>query len=286
MHDGKGVNLSESGRSSSKDGSHDSGVRLLSTLYSLRAADLWRVRSDSYSMCLNSFSSLCRCSCLKAAGQMLANLQPLSWETHRVWHANSGRLLRISPIPFLSYQSDHFRLGRCWITAHQSSVSSFHVERGRCGCWELLSGCSFVSHQQQHGFLEKRFFGWRHCCCHPPLLLFQWFQSREHGCDWRAEHLFTTTPSNLDPTPASPPALCAPAHTWTKIVAAHPHSLCVQFSRLWPCQCDCRVKMGPFQSKSSATWIWQPHCFQLEEYCKTCSMFEWRFSSYASWVCN
>lgn len=50
------------------------------------------------------------------------------------WHANSGRLLRISPIQFLSYRSDHFRLGRCWVAAaHHSSVSSFL--RGKRTMW-------------------------------------------------------------------------------------------------------------------------------------------------------
>lgn len=78
MHDGKGVDMSRLWRSSSQDGSHHSGVRLLNAGWSVTC---W---TDSYSMCLNSFSSLCRCSCLKAAGQMLANLQSLSWETHHV----------------------------------------------------------------------------------------------------------------------------------------------------------------------------------------------------------
>lgn len=208
MHDGKGVDMSRLWRSSS----HHSGVRqrgqapergLICDVLDWFLQYVFELLQFVMSLQLSEGS---RTDVGQSAVSELRN-SPCGW------HANGGRALRISPTQFLSYQSDHFRLGRCWMTAaHQSSVS------GRCGRSqnELLARCSFVSHQKHYDFLEKRFFRWRHRCCHPPLWLFQWFQSREHGCDRRAEHLFTTTPSNLDPTPASPLALCAAAHTWTK----------------------------------------------------------------------
>lgn len=130
------------------------------------------------------------------------------------WRANSGRLLRISPVQFLSYRPDH--VGLEMLDYSSSSVNRQLVLCGKKMMWALTKRAARrMSHQKHCDFLERRFFRWRHHCCHPPLWLFRWFQSSELGCDWRAEHLFTTTPPNLEPTPASPLALAA-AHTWTK----------------------------------------------------------------------